>query len=159
MSIMEERINTWELAFWGTGSIIVSIVLFYLFTYNSNLTNVEAVGSIAGAILIFTLTGFRSDIWNRPKSIEVLDDGIVLRLHFGRSTKLRWNDIGEITIHTDPYMKRKWDNCDAVMETKPDVKHRSNWYVLYWPNALAIRERYKEVIGRYPPNLFDKLSG
>lgn len=110
----------------------------------------SVVIGLAVALFVFMIIGIRTEIYDRPKEVEVIDAGIVLHQRLGRKPVFApWSDISKVS---------------HMMVIKPGKESRTNSYLgvldkkrytITREIAAIIRERYRERFGVYPFNRMD----
>jgi hypothetical protein len=100
------------------------------------------------SFLVFLITALWSELWTRPRKVEINDEGVVLHLRLGRGKKtVRWSDISSLAILLENPEKYDWKKGrDGFLWVG-----KKKVYTLYWPIAKDLREVYLQKMGRYPP--------
>jgi len=130
--------------------IILSTALFligtFTFFYNSD-------KALVGPIILWPIGSFFfcGIMWkeyiHRPKSVVITDDGLLLKLRFGREVRIAWDDILWISASpggTSEDVEGVSGRVGAIKATK------GVFYMATYEVGRAAQERYSQVMGRRP---------
>lgn len=108
--------------------------------------------SLPGALLFWSIASFFfiGIMWkeyiHKPKSVVITDDGLLLKLRFGREVRIRWEEI--LWISASP---EKGKDAEGVSGRVGAIKaNRSTFYSVSYEIGRDARERYIRVMGRRP---------
>ena len=102
-------------------------------------------------IMIFLLTYYwmdgRFEINHRPRSVEIVESGVILHQRFGRKdVSVRWENIMSISVFIGNPIELK----TAFLRDATLWLNNKSYYKIERSIALVVREDYKEKNGKYP---------
>ncbi len=108
--------------------------------------------SLPGAILFWSIGSFFliGIMWkeyiHKPKSVVITDDGLLLKLRFGREVRIGWEDILWISASTG-----KGTDAEGVSGKGGGIKAtKSTFYSVSYEIGRDARDKYIQVMGRRP---------
>jgi hypothetical protein len=132
-------------------SILMPSTLAFIF----GLMNFSEGGdkSLSGAILFWSIGSFFfcGIMWkeyiHKPKSVVITDDGLLLKLRFGREVHIAWDDI--LWISASPGGTS--EDVEGVSGRVGAIKAtRGVFYMATYEVGRAAQERYSQAMGRRP---------
>jgi hypothetical protein len=103
---------------------------------------------VAFGIVAFYFVGLQINYLNRPKSVEMSDEGVKLNMRLGkRHVIIDWPDVLMIAIRTSIMGK-------DIGEIRNDIRW---YYPIDYAIAVKLREGYLQRMGKYPPKTPDEL--
>jgi presenilin-like A22 family membrane protease len=128
--------------------IIALTVLIIGILYSSFLNGFDVwvlIVFIPISIIIFIAMGCVWECIRRPKTVVIAESGVIMKMRYGQGTEMvKWNEIEYLSFNQS-YDITTYYGRDGYLEY--GKKSRT----IYRPIVLAIRERYKEITGKYPP--------
>jgi len=130
------------------GGSLTFIACMIVFSITDDINNLRLLLSAIAGLLVLWFMGFWGELWQRPKTVEIADDGILMRFFpWRRKRYLKWSDILSVNILLEDPKKYDYKvGRDGILWSR-----NKRFYKLYWPIANAVREAYKQKIGEYPP--------
>jgi hypothetical protein len=133
------------------GILFGSLTFIVCITFTSIISEFSIFKLILATIfgmLVGWFMGFWSELWTRPKIVEIRDDGILLIFWPWRPRKfILWSDIRNLNVLLEDPKKSEYKvGRDGFLWT---WKRKS--FTIFWPIANSVREAYKEHLGEYPP--------
>lgn len=147
----ENPINRKGILLWAVIAVGGASLSLLLIVTEHGLRWFGVLASLLLAALVL-LVGWNIEMIRRPVSVEVVSSGIILhrRCHL-KPISLVWNQFHSLNVCPDnSYAIDKWHLQDGFLFI--DDKR---YYTLHWHIAMAVREVYKQKVGRYPPNSYD----
>lgn len=159
--VMGNPVNKTEFTKWLFAAFIAAILVFiyalFRISHWSLATVLLAVVSVSIGFIFPFYLGWDGEYLRRPFKVEIRDDGILCHLRYNRKAKLiPWGEVISIGVH--PVAPGKQPNryeVDGPMWFKDERKRKKKeQYILHRSIAIAAREKYYEMMGRYPPMFY-----
>lgn len=130
------------------GGSLTFIACIVVFSITDDINVLRLMLSAIGGLLVGWFMGFWSELWTRPRTVTITDDGVQMRFFPWRKRKLlKWSDILSLNILLEDPNKYDYKvGRDGILWSR-----KKRFYKLYWPIANAVREAYKQKMGEYPP--------
>jgi hypothetical protein len=148
--VMQNPPNKRELNFIGTISIIIIItgIIFTLVT--GWLPEMLIFG---GFSLILILVIWDKQYRTRPKTAQILKDGILFTYRYGKKNRfVPYSGIYWLMAPPGDPEKTNW--WDGMMKSLDGTR-----FILYWSIAIAAKEAYRDAMGHYPSDLYESPWG
>jgi hypothetical protein len=149
--IMAEKFkNHWNKTFiivFSTISLLGFIISFLWIYIEDGFDWFGIIVCIAVSLAVFFSTVILIEVIQRPKEIEVTDDGITLIYQTWRRKRyVPWVQIDKLNHGSIKQSEVTWTSVDSGLF----VKGMKGYALINWQIAEVIRERYKSHIGVYP---------
>lgn len=147
----ENSVNYGTIISWAF-LIALTVILLEIWIYlDSTDSLTRELGLIIGVVLgsiCFYVIGLKINYLNRPKSVEISNDGVKLNMRLGkRPITIAWPDIRMIGFTTSLIGKKGGTICNDI----------AWYYPIDHPIALELKEAYYQRMGKYPPKTLDEL--
>jgi hypothetical protein len=127
--------------------IIAEIWIFIDYTDSFTRTSGIIIGVVLW-IIFFYAFGLKIYYLNRPKSVEISDDGVKLNMRLGKKPIIiAWPDIWMIGFTTSLLGKKEGEILNDI----------AWYYPIDHSIALELKEAYYQRMGKYPPKSYDEL--
>jgi hypothetical protein len=147
--VMQNPPNKKELLIFGL-TIVISIIIGIIFTLVTGW--LPEIFIFGGGSFILLLVIWNRQYRKRPKTAQVLKDGVLFTYRYGRKDRfVLWSSIYFLRAPPgDPdKIGGNWSQ-DGYLRTLDGTV-----FILHWPIAIAAKEAYKESVGKYPPELYE----
>lgn len=158
---MDNPVNQKEFRKWMFATLAVLIIgavyaSFRIEHWNALSIVLVLVALMLGSSVPFYL-GWDRDYLRRPFKMEIRDDGLVCHLRYAKKAKfIPWDQVISIGVHPVPSGRQpnRYEQ-DGPMWFKDERKRKKKeQYILHRSIAIAAREKYCEMTGRYPPMFY-----
>jgi hypothetical protein len=127
--------------------VSLSTALFAIsITFLLNLDVFKAlVISIPVSISMFVAIGCTWECIRRPKTVVISESGVVMKMRYGQGTEaVKWNEIEYLSIFLNEDSSGK--GRDGYIQYGRNIRRTLNR-----PIVISAREKYREIMGKYPP--------
>jgi len=159
LATMDNPVNSKEFRKWIFAALVASAIALAIFILKVSFWSPKNIAvtlfGVAFAFLFPFYLGWDGEYLRRPFKVEIRDDGILCHLRYNRKAKLiPWGEV--ISIGAHPVAPGKQPNryeVDGTIWFK-DERKKKEQYILHRSIAIAAREKYYEMMGRYPPMFY-----
>jgi hypothetical protein len=165
-TIMDNPVNKRYLRKWIIISLLtftigLAYMLFRIEQWNAVSTTIVLIVLIFAFLFPFFL-GWDKEYLRRPFKVEIRDDGILCHFRFNRKVRFfPWDQFISLTVTPGgPSDPSRYHDLDDIMWIKNEMKRdKREFFILHWSIAVAVRDKYRERTGRYPPmNFWEQAS-
>jgi hypothetical protein len=133
-----------------SATIVILIILGIIFTLVTSY--LPELFLFIGLSLIILLVIWNRQFRRRPKTAQVLKDGILFSYRYGKKDRfVQWQSIY--------WLRAPPSNLDKIGGNWSQDGYMGaldgTWFILHWPIAIAVKEAYREAIGKYPPEMYE----
>jgi hypothetical protein len=97
------------------------------------------------SLLIFVVLGCWWECIRRPKTVVIAESGVIMKMRYCQGTEMvKWHEILYLSIFLNEDGSGK--GSDGYIQYGRNIKR-----TLHRPIVISAREKYREIMGKYPP--------
>jgi hypothetical protein len=101
--------------------------------------------SIPVSIIMFVAIGCPWECIRRPKTVVIAESGVIMKMRYGQGTEtVKWHEIEYLSIFLVEDSSGK--GRDGYIQYGRNIRRTLNR-----PIVISAREKYREIMGKYPP--------